>query len=185
MDDRFLSAFTEPTREKILGRFVYPFCLKYRVRLCAIGSPLMTPNAEVQPIDLIIAMQICAEETIGKKLGWFDRYRLKKMQKDRIYFLETYQKFIDYVQIKNQPKFWERNKKSDSAGAGVPWELMVIANLMQAGVQEERAWHMPECQAIWLNSAIMTTKGVELNVLSTEEEEFLESQKQPTENQNL
>ena len=44
---------------------------------------------------------------------------------------------------------------------------------MRAGVQEERAWEMPECQAIWLNTAILSSKGVDVQVLTSDEEEFM------------
>jgi hypothetical protein len=54
---------------------------------------------------------------------------------------------------------------------------MVIANLIANGISEERAWHMPECQAIWLSTAFIKIKGGEVNVLTTEEEEFMEQER--------
>ena len=171
MDNRFLSAFTEPTRVKILGRFVYPFCLKHRVRLSAIGSPLLT-GEKIEPIDLLIAVQICAEEPVGK-LGFVDGFRLVLLRRNELYFTRQLKRFIDYVGVKNHPKFWERKAKEGRTETGVPWELVVVANLMRAGVQEERAWEMPECQAIWLNTAILSSKGVDVQVLTTDEEEFM------------
>ena len=50
MDARFLSAFTDPAPVRMLGRIVYPFCLKHRVRLMAMGSPLMS-SGNVSPQD--------------------------------------------------------------------------------------------------------------------------------------
>ena len=171
MDNRFLSAFTEPTRVKILGRFVYPFCLKHRVRLSAIGSPLLT-GEKIEPIDLLIAVQICAEEPVGK-LGFVDGLRLVRLRRNELHFSRQLKRFIDFVGIKNHPKFWERKSKEGRTESGVPWELVVVANLMRAGVQEERAWEMPECQAIWLNTAILSSKGVDVQVLTSDEEEFM------------
>ena len=37
---------------------------------------------------------------------------------------------------------------------------------------------MPECQAIWLSTAFIKIKGGEVNVLTTEEEEFMEQERQ-------
>ena len=54
---------------------------------------------------------------------------------------------------------------------------MVIANLVSNGITEDRAWNMPECQAIWLSTAFIKIKGGEVNVLTTEEEEFMEEQR--------
>jgi hypothetical protein len=36
---------------------------------------------------------------------------------------------------------------------------------------------MPECQAIWLSTAFIKIKGGEVNVLTTEEEEFMEQER--------
>ena len=55
---------------------------------------------------------------------------------------------------------------------------MVIANLISNGITEDRAWNMPECQAIWLSTAFIKIKGGEVNVLTTEEEEFMEQERQ-------
>jgi hypothetical protein len=172
VDKRFLNAFTEPSRLKILGRFLYPFCLKHRVRLEAIESPLLKSGVQVQPLDLLIAIKICAEEDIGY-ITFFDSWRLAKLKSDKTYFIKTLKEFERYVFIKNWPKFWEKTKEGRS-DVGVPWVLTVVTNLIQAGVSEERAWEMPECQAIWLSTSMMVSKGLDVQVLSTEEEELME-----------
>ena len=89
MDNRFLNAFTEPSRVKILGRFLYPFCLKHRVRLEAIESPLLKSGQEVQALDLLVAIKICAEEDISD-LSLLDSWRLAKLRSDKDYFIRTY-----------------------------------------------------------------------------------------------
>jgi hypothetical protein len=40
-------------------------------------------------------------------------------------------------------------------------------------VPEQRAWEMPECQAIWLNSALAIRKGADVAIMSPEEEAFI------------
>ena len=60
MDKRFLAAFIDPAPFRLLGRSLYPWCLKYRVRLMAFDSPLVTGSRGVTPADLIFACQVCA-----------------------------------------------------------------------------------------------------------------------------
>jgi hypothetical protein len=49
----------------------------------------------------------------------------------------------------------------------------VVAGLCAHGIGEERAWTMPESQAIWLHSAFAVSNGANLKVLTTEDEELL------------
>jgi hypothetical protein len=45
--------------------------------------------------------------------------------------------------------------------------------LIAQGIPEQRAWEMPECQAIWLNSALAIRKGADVAIMSPEEEAFM------------
>jgi hypothetical protein len=36
---------------------------------------------------------------------------------------------------------------------------------------------MPECQAIWLNTALALRKGAEVKIMTSEEEAFMEAQR--------
>jgi len=66
VDRRFLNAYVDPAPLKgFLGRTLYPWCLKYRVRLMAFDSPLVTGSRGITPADLIFACQVCAEEQLG------------------------------------------------------------------------------------------------------------------------
>jgi hypothetical protein len=173
MDARFLSAFTDPAPVRMLGRIVYPFCLKHRVRLMAMGSPLMS-SGNVSPQDYYVAVLTCAEEPI-RPPGLIDSWRLNELTENPIKFTRELLRFSDYVMVQHWPKFWENNTKKGTAGHGIPWPMMVATNLIASGIPEQRAWEMPECQAIWMNVAFAARKGVEVNVLSTEEEELMES----------
>jgi hypothetical protein len=51
-----------------------------------------------------------------------------------------------------------------------------VANLIANGIDEKRAWEMPECQAIWLNSAFAIHKGADVSIMSPEEEAFMEEE---------
>tara|TARA_R110000803_G_scaffold80110_2_gene145854 strand:+ start:714 stop:1292 length:579 start_codon:yes stop_codon:yes gene_type:complete len=172
MDKRFLAAFIDPAPFRLLGRSLYPWCLKYRVRLMAFDSPLITSSRPVTPADLIFACQVCAEEPLGA-IGWVDRWRLGRLVADPIRFATLLNAFAGYVLVDNWPKFWEQTAKKGGGSKGVPWPLSVVSSLITHGIEEKRAWEMPECQAIWLNSALAISKGADVAIMSPEEEAFM------------
>lgn len=178
MDGRYLRAFTDPAKVTCLGRPVYPWCLKYRVRLLAIDSPFVGESGkEPTPLDLLTAVKICAEEPIGKLTN--DEIRLVENLASRPgKFLTECERFQEYAHVGAWPKFWESNKKNGAAAddVGIPWPLMVVASLVKNGFDEKRAWEMPECQAIWFNAAFGAMNGSEQKVLTTDEEAFMAEQ---------
>jgi len=172
MDKRFLAAFIDPAPFRLLGRSLYPWCLKYRVRLMAFDSPLVTGSRGITPADLIFACQVCAEEPLGS-LGWRDQLRMLSLARKPAKFEAMLEAFAGYILVQDWPKFWEQTKKSSGGSKGVPWPLSIVANLITNGIDEKRAWEMPECQAIWLNSALAISKGAEVAIMSPEEEAFM------------
>jgi hypothetical protein len=173
MDKRFLAAYIDPAPFRLLGRSLYPWCLKYRVRLMALESPLMDGHREVTPADIIFACQVCAEEPLGQ-VGWRDRLLIMQMSRDPSRFQLMLDAFAEYVLVANWPKFWEQTAKTKGGTSrGIPWPLAIVANLISNGIEEKRAWEMPECQAIWLNSALAVTKGADISIMSPEEEAFM------------
>jgi hypothetical protein len=176
VDRRFLNAYIDPAPFRLLGRTLYPWCLKYRVRLMAFESPLVVPGKEVSPADLLFACQVCAEEPLGE-VGIIDRLRLSRLNDNPAKFQLLLEAFAGYILVDNWPKFWEQSAKKGSSGnKGIPWPLAIVANLIACGIDEKRAWEMPECQAIWLNSALAIRKGADVAIMSPEEEAFIESQ---------
>jgi hypothetical protein len=172
MDSRFLKAYTDPSRFQILGKDLYPFCLKYRVWLTAFNSPLVI-GGTVGPEDLLFAVNICSESPVGK-FNVIERWRLLRLASNPARFQQELKRFADYTLVEHWPKFWQNEKKGSSNGKGIPWPLGVVTNLIAAGIEEKRAWEMPECQAIWMNASYAISKGAELNVLSSEEEDMLD-----------
>ena len=172
MDKRFLAAFIDPAPFRLLGRSMYPWCLKYRVRLMAFDSPLVTGSRGVTPADLIFACQVCAEEPLGD-IGWKDKLRIHWISANEAKFSILLEAFAGYILVEDWPKFWEQTKKSSGGSKGVPWPLSIVANLITNGIEEKRAWEMPECQAIWLNSALAISKGADVAIMSPEEEAFM------------
>ena len=176
MDHRFLNAFIDPAPFKLLGRSLYPWCLKYRVRLMAFKSPLITGDGGVTPADLIFACQVCAEEPLGE-LGFWDKLRINRLNNDPVKFERLLKAFAGYVLVNDWPKFWEQDGKKSGGDNGVPWPLAIVANLIASGIEEKRAWEMPECQAIWLNSVFAIRKGAELKIMTPEEEAYMEAER--------
>ena len=171
MCPRFLSAFTDPAQIKMLGRFVSPFSLLRRLQLDSIESPFVVPGKDVRPLDLLIAVKICAGEPIGK-LTLKDRFYLARLSSSEVYFVKQMCRFTEFVLIESWPKFWEKTAKHHNS-SGMPWVLTVVCNLMKHNVSEERAWTMPESQAIWLHSCFAISEGADMKVLTKEDEDLI------------
>lgn len=140
----------------------------------AFDSPLVTGSREITPADLLFACQVCAEEPLGGKIGWVDQLRVASLCRDAARFQAMLTAFAGYILVQDWPKFWEQTKtKSGGGDKGVPWPLSIVANLIASGIPEKRAWEMPECQAIWLNSALAIRKGADVAIMSPEEEAFM------------
>jgi hypothetical protein len=176
VDHRFLNAFIDPAPFKLLGRSLYPWCLKYRVRLMAFNSPVISGDRSITPADLIFACQVCAEEPLGE-IGWLDKMRILSLNRNPTKFEALLKAFAGYALIHDWPKFWEQDSKKSGGDNGVPWPLAIVANLIASGIEEKRAWEMPECQAIWLNSALAIRKGAEVKIMTPEEEAYMEAER--------
>jgi hypothetical protein len=139
----------------------------------AFESPLMTGSKDVAPADLLFACQVCADEELGGRLGWKDQMRIMRLMRNPARFEAYLKAFADYVLVAHWPKFWEQTAKKSAGDKGVPWPLAIVANLISHGIEEKRAWEMPECQAIWLNSALAISKGADVAIMSPEDEAFM------------
>lgn len=167
MDERFIRAFTDPSAHiTILGRLVSPFCLRHRVHLTALNSPFVK-GGDIRALDILVAVKVCAGEPIGKltnkELG-----ELIELNEHETKMGVAALNFQHHMLEANGPKFWQKEGRAGSNG--VPWILNIIATLVANGIEESRAWTMPECQAIWLSTAFATMKGADLKVLTSEDE---------------
>lgn len=176
MDNRFLRAFRDPSSRVIVGKRVFPFCLKHRVRLLSIESPLVKSGEEgVTPTALMLAAKVCAEDT-DLRIGFWESVRVRALEHQPEKFAAEVARFVAHCHLDAWPKYWDGPKSTDSAdGVGIPWPLMIVTNLVANGIDEQRAWEMPEAQAIWLSTAFSTRAGARVNLLTTEEEELMES----------
>lgn len=145
------------------------------MRLHAFDSPLILGAQEVTPADLLFACQVCAEEPLGG-IGIIDRLRLMRLNDNPAKFEMLLNAFAGYILVHDWPKFWEQDAKKSGGSKGLPWPMSIVANLVANGIPEKRAWEMPECQAIWLNAAFAMRKGVDVAIMSPEEEAFIEEE---------
>ena len=145
------------------------------MRLHAFDSPLVLGSHSVSPADLLFACQVCAEEPLGE-VGIIDRLRLSRLNDNPAKFEMLLNAFAGYILVDDWPKFWEPDQKKSGGSKGLPWPMSVVANLVANGIDEKRAWEMPECQAIWLNAAFAMRKGVDVAIMSPEEEAFIEEE---------
>ena len=141
----------------------------------AFDSPLITGSRGVTPADLIFACQVCAEEPLGN-IGWRDQLRIMHLLRRPSKFESLLEAFSGYILVDHWPKFWDQSNKKTGGSAKAPWPLMIVGNLIANGIEEKRAWEMPECQAIWLNTAFAMRKGVDVAIMSPEEEAYIESE---------
>ena len=158
---------------RILGRFVYPFCLKHRLHLLALESPLVMDGKEITAADLLLAVKVCAEEPIDR-VTWRDQWEALKMKHRPGYLNEQLERFVAFTLLTQWPKFWEKQGKTSGSVNSIPWVLQVVCNLMKHGFPEERAWMMPEAQAVWMSTGFnsIAQGGSEIELMTTDEEEL-------------
>jgi hypothetical protein len=110
------------------------------------------------------------------EIGFIDRMRVIRLNQDFKKFEQLLNAFAGYILVNDWPKFWDQEGKKTGGANKLPWPLAIVANLVANGIPEKRAWEMPECQAIWLNAAFAMRKGVEVAIMSPEEEAFIEEE---------
>jgi hypothetical protein len=175
MDKRFLRAFLTPSRIKVEGYTLFPWCLKYRIWLEGIESPLMRQDAPITVPDLVIALQVCSETGVGR-LGWRERWLGLMLTVFPRRFEQACRVFIAYSQNQDAwPKFYEKKEGKGGPSSAMPWELAVICNLVSHGVSYPDALQMPETRAIWLSTAFAINDGGELHLLTTDDEALIDS----------
>jgi hypothetical protein len=141
----------------------------------ALRSPMVMEGPGVTPRALMYAVKVCAEDS-RLELSFAEEARVKVLEAFPDRFAKAVKVFVDYCHVDAWPKYWDSPKNSGSSeGVGIPWPLMIVTNLIANGVDESRAWEMPEAQAIWLSTSFANRSGAKVNILTTEEEEMMEA----------
>lgn len=174
MDKRFLQAFLTAKSTILLGKRLYPWCLKHRIQLAALGSPIVNGGL-VTPFDLHVFVKVCSEEPFSVSPTIRERLQLRKLSKASA-MMDAIKLSKEHMKLGDWPRFWEKkDAQSDGDGArGVPWALSVIANLVKHGVSHDEAIHLPEAYVLWLSTALGIHDGAKVDILTTEQEVMLD-----------
>ena len=173
MENRWIKVATMlPPTIEVCGTRLFPFCLRHRVALSAIGSPALARNKEMTGADLVAAVRILSSRTIEdirRPSSWKEAWWAAKLRRNQKALIEEASKLMIYFEAQSLwPRFWEKSAKP-SQSTGTPWELVVVASLIRNGCTTEEAWTMPEAEAIWLHIAHVQANGSDVTVISDEE----------------
>lgn len=141
-----------------------------------IESPFVADDKEITVPDLLIALKVCAEEPIGKPT-WRDKWLGFRLTRDEARFKAACQTLVGHMDTSPAwPKFYEKKNEQKSGSTGtVPWLLSIITNLTKNGISYEQAMQMPEATAIWLSTVFAINNGAQLDILTTDDEELIDS----------
>ena len=163
---------------KVCGRKLLPFCLRHRVALQAIDSPILDVNADIRAEDVMNAVKILSThnlEDFRKPISFFEMIHLKNMKVSKKKLKEEARKLLIYFESQSLwPRFWESDKKTGK-DIGVDWPLVIVANLTKNGCTLEESWTMPESQAVWLHIANMISEGIDVKLVTDKEWEAMEA----------
>ena len=177
MDKRFLRAFLAPRATRLAGYELYPWCIKHRIQLTALEHPVVV-GGEITAGDVISFARICAEKPMVAKMGWRDQLQYLRLTLTKDGLANAIEVIRAHLMLEVWPKFWEKSEQTEGGtprNGGVPWALSVVANLTRNGLSIEQAMHLPEGQAIWLSTTFSIHAGAKLELLTTEDEELLDS----------
>jgi len=173
IDSRFSHAVKTSILEvEVCGRVLKPMCLRHRLVLQEIESPLIASDKFVSPHDLIIAARILHTYDLKEMLS----IKANKSETDvfcKIFLSdEEYKmqmdKMSEYMNMQdNMPIMWD--KKSKTASKGVPLILACVTNLTRNGIGYEQAWTMPEAEAMWMYLANVIADGGDINILTQDD----------------
>ena len=180
MENRWIKAATIlPPTLKVCGRRLLPFCLRHRVALEAIESPLIFTSKTMSAIDLIVAVRILASYDITevrKPMTMSERWHLARLSISEDSLIEEAKKVVIYFEAQSLwPRFWAKDERTE--GGGLSWHLAVIANLIRNGCTLTEAWTMPEAEAIWLHIAHSKAAGAKVDIVSDREWDAMEDYK--------
>lgn len=157
---------------EVCGRVLKPMCLRHRLILQELESPLLVPDKVVSPQDLIIASRILhtydLKEMLAIKASQSEADVYLKIFLDNEEYKRQLDKMSDYMNMQdNMPIMWD--KKKNNASRGVPLVLACVASLTRNGIGYERAWTMPESEAMWMYLANVIADGGDINILTQED----------------
>lgn len=181
MANRWTQAATilPPTIE-VCGSRLLPFCLRHRVALEAIGSPVMLTHLDATASDILAAVRILSShdlEALRKPTTFSEGLWLARMRWNRKALITEAAKLHYYFEAQSLwPRFWEKDN-GGKADSSIPWPLAVVASLVRNGHTTAEAWTMPEAEAVWLHVAHCVASGADISVISDKEWDAMEAYK--------
>jgi hypothetical protein len=184
MDGRFLTAFILPKEWDIIGYKLKPYSLRHSLYLTALESPFITGKMDkLSPEDILVFLRICSSEhpsNAFRKPSLRDYWRIGRMQADIGYFYEIVKDIMVYIHdCCSAPVFYKKEKEqNEKQKENIPNPLAVATSLIgRLNLPMEEAWNMPVGQAIWYATAYSVAEGAQIKVLSTEDEQKADFEK--------
>jgi len=177
MTKRWIKAATIlPPTLKVAGVRLLPFCLRHRVALEALGSPAVDTAKTIGPTDLILAVRVLSThdmDSVRRPLSVSEQFRIAYYNARPNRFIEEIAKLVTYFEAQSLwPRCWSKNEKR--AESAIPWQLTIIASLVRNGCDIEKAWTMPEAEAVWLYFANCKAEGAKVEIITDEEWDAME-----------
>lgn len=170
VDSRFIQAIKTSILEvEVCGRVLKPMCLRHRLILSEIESPVLEQDKVVSPEDLIIAARILStyslKEMLAIKASKAEGDMFFKIFMDNGAYQAELSKMSNYLTMQdNMPILWDR--KNSNASKGVNVLLACVTNLTRNGIGYEQAWTMPEAEAMWMYLANVIADGGDIHILT-------------------
>jgi hypothetical protein len=180
MEKRWIKAATIlPPTIKVAGIRLLPFCLRHRIALEALDSPVLDTTKAVGPSDLILAVRVLSThnfEDIRRPWSMGEQFRIALYNHSPARFIAELRKLVIYFEAQSLwPRLWQKDEKPKSVS--IPWQLTAVASLVRNGCDLEAAWTMPEAEAIWLYFANCKAEGASVEIISDEEWSAMERHK--------
>lgn len=183
MDGRFLTAFILPEKWEIMGYTLKHFSLRHTMTLTALESPIVMGQAPmVTPEDIIIFLRVCSSKNAFvalKKPSLMDRWNQARMERDTSYYFDQLMAVNEYMKACNtMPNTYKKPDEDEKKKDNVPIFLGLVTSLMsKMNMSADEAWDCTAGQAVWYLTAYSIGEGAEVKILSTQDEEKMDSER--------
>jgi hypothetical protein len=166
-----------------MGYKLTPFSLRHMLYLQALNSPFLTMERIPAPKDVLVLLRICSsthpsEAFTNVTIG--DRIRMARMEVNTAYFFKNLLLIKSYIEAcTTVPKTYEKPDDTHKVKENVPGPLSMATSLMsKLHMKKEEAWELTLGQAIWYLTAYAIGEGAEIKILTTEDEEKADAERE-------
>lgn len=162
---------------RVCGVRLLPFCLRHRVALEAIESPILDASKMITAKHMIAAVRILSThdlEYVRRPHSLRESWWISRMTFSNEVLEEETAKLAVYMEAQSLwPRFWSKDEANDKS-CGLPWPLAIVANLTRNGCTLHESWTMPESEAVWLHVANTIASGAKVEIVTDIEWEAME-----------